>query len=149
MVGRLGPDTRKLLAKLMIALMTARVDDIVRIASLLGTPQDDYDETKLAAAVSDLMAVVADSLLAEVNVGATLIDLSRRSADAGLRPARELALLGKTLLNLETRPSRRVRAKSAPSRATTTVIAATQVRDRNGCFAVSSAAGHTHSSRSR
>jgi ubiquinone biosynthesis protein len=102
MVGRLGPDTRKLLAKLMIALMTARVDDIVRIAVLLGTPQDDYDETKLADTVSDLMAVVADSPLAEVNVGATLIDLSRRSADAGLRPARELALLGKTLLNLET-----------------------------------------------
>ena len=32
---------------------------------------------------------------------------------------------------------------------TTTVMAATHVAERNGCFAASSAAGHTHSSRSR
>lgn len=102
MIGRIGPDTRTLLAKLMIAVMTSRVDDIVRIAGLLGTPQDDYDAPKLADTVADLMTVVAASSLSEINVGATLIDLSRRSADAGLRPARELALLGKTLLNLET-----------------------------------------------
>jgi ubiquinone biosynthesis protein len=102
MVGRLGPDTRKLLAKLMVAVMSCRVEDIVRVAKLLGAPQDDYDEAKLANAVDDLMATVADSPLADLSVGATLMELSRRSADAGLRPARELALLGKTLLNLDT-----------------------------------------------
>jgi ubiquinone biosynthesis protein len=102
MVGRLGPDTRKLLAKLMVAVMNSRVDDIVRVAQLLGAPQDDYDEARLADAVNYLVATVADSPLADLNVGETLMELSRRSADAGLRPARELALLGKTLLNLET-----------------------------------------------
>jgi ubiquinone biosynthesis protein len=102
MVGRLGPDTRKLLAKLMVAVMSCRVEDIVRVAKLLGAPQDDYDEAKLADTVNDLMATVADSPLADLSVGATLMELSRRSADAGLRPARELALLGKTLLNLDT-----------------------------------------------
>src|SRR5204862_420006 len=46
-------------------------------------------------------------------------------------------------------PSRRVRARSPPSRSTTTVSAAIHVCERNGCCAVSSTAGQTHSSRSR
>ena len=40
-------------------------------------------------------------------------------------------------------------ARSPASRSTITVIAAAHVSDRNGCAAVSIAAGHTHSSRSR
>lgn len=46
-------------------------------------------------------------------------------------------------------PSLRGRAKSPLSRRINTVSAATQVIDLNGCCAVGSAAGHTHSSRSR
>jgi predicted unusual protein kinase regulating ubiquinone biosynthesis (AarF/ABC1/UbiB family) len=68
---------------------------------MLGTAQDDFDATQLHSSVSDLMATVAESPLAEVDVGKAMMELSRRSADAGLRPAPELALLGKTLLNLE------------------------------------------------
>jgi ubiquinone biosynthesis protein len=101
MVGRLGPDTRRLLARLIVAVMSSRTDDITRIANLLGAPQDDYDEAKLTGAINDLMMTVTDGPLADLNVGATLLELSRRSADAGLRPAPELALLGKTLLNLD------------------------------------------------
>ncbi|MDQ1484365.1 MAG: ubiquinone biosynthesis protein, partial [Actinomycetota bacterium] len=101
MVGRIGPDMRKLLAKLMIAVMSGRIDDVVRVARMLGTAQDDFDATQLHSSVSDLMATVAESPLAEVDVGKAMMELSRRSADAGLRPAPELALLGKTLLNLE------------------------------------------------
>ena len=101
MVGRLGPDTRRLLARLMVAVMSSRTDDITRIAKLLGTPQDDYDEAKLASAINALMMTMTDGPLADLNVGVTLLELSRSSADAGLRPAHELALLGKTLLNLD------------------------------------------------
>jgi ubiquinone biosynthesis protein len=101
MVGRLGPDTRRLLARLIVAVMSSRTDDITRIANLLGAPQDDYDEAKLTGAINDLMMTVTDGPLADLNVGATLLELSRRSAEAGLRPAPELALLGKTLLNLD------------------------------------------------
>ena len=101
MLGRLGTDMRKHLAKLMVAVMNGRGDEVVRVARLIGTPDDDFDQAALQRGVEELMADVTQSSLAEVDVGAAMIDLSRRSADAGLRPAPELSLLGKTMLNLE------------------------------------------------
>jgi predicted unusual protein kinase regulating ubiquinone biosynthesis (AarF/ABC1/UbiB family) len=101
MVGRLTPETRQLLTKLMIAIMNSRSADVVRIARNLGTPQDDFDPTALQSTVDELMATMSQGPLADVDMGRAFVDLSRRSAQAGLRPAPELALLGKTLLNLE------------------------------------------------
>jgi ubiquinone biosynthesis protein len=101
MVGRLAPDTRKLLAKLMVAVMNGRSVEVVRVARRLGTPRDDFEPMALQRTVDDLMGLMAQGPLAEVDVGRAFLELSRRSAEAGLRPAPELALLGKTLLNLE------------------------------------------------
>ncbi len=101
MVGRLAPDTRKLLAKLMVAVMNGRSVDVVRVARRLGTPRDDFEPMALQRTVDELMGLMTQGPLAEIDVGRAFIELSRRSAEAGLRPAPELALLGKTLLNLE------------------------------------------------
>jgi len=101
MVGRLAPDTRKLLAKLMVAVMNGRSVEVVRVARRLGTPRDDFDPMALQRTVDDLMGLMTQGPLAEIDVGRAFMELSRRSAEAGLRPAPELALLGKTLLNLE------------------------------------------------
>lgn len=101
MVGRLTPETRNLLAKLMVAIMNGRGSDVVRVARLLGTPTDDFEPDALESTVDDLMATMTQAPLADVDMGRAFIELSRRSAAAGLRPATELALLGKTLLNLE------------------------------------------------
>lgn len=101
MVGRLMPETRKLLAKLMVAVMNGRSADVVRVARRLGMPSDDFEPMALQNTVDDLMNTMTQGPLAEVDVGRAFLELSRRSADAGLRPAPELALLGKTLLNLE------------------------------------------------
>src|SRR5665213_2759763 len=101
MVGRIRPEVRRLIAKLLAAVLADRLDDVVRAAKSLGTPQDDYDDVLLTRTVSDLVSTFAGSSLDEVEVGKTLMELSHRSADAGLRPAPELALLGKTLLNLD------------------------------------------------
>ncbi len=101
MVGRLAPDTRKLLAKLMVAVMNGRSVEVVRVARQLGTPRDDFEPMALQRTVEDLMGLMTQGPLGEVDVGRAFVELSRRSAEAGLRPAPELALLGKTLLNLE------------------------------------------------
>jgi ubiquinone biosynthesis protein len=101
MVGRIRPEVRRLIAKLLAAVLADRLDDVVRAAKGLGTAQDDYDDVLLTRTIADLVATFAGSPLDEVDVGRTLMELSRRSADAGLRPAPELALLGKTLLNLD------------------------------------------------
>ncbi len=101
MVGRITVETRKLLAKLMVAVMNGRTVDVVRVARSLGRPEDDFEESALHASVDDLMRTMTQGPLAQVDVGRAFLELSRRSMDAGLRPAPELALLGKTLLNLE------------------------------------------------
>jgi predicted unusual protein kinase regulating ubiquinone biosynthesis (AarF/ABC1/UbiB family) len=101
MVGRLSPDTRKELAKLMVAVVNGRSVEVVRVARRLGTPGEDFDPMALQQTVDDLMALMTQGPLAVVDVGRAFMELSRRSAAAGLRPAPELALLGKTLLNLE------------------------------------------------
>jgi ubiquinone biosynthesis protein len=101
MVGRIRPEVRRLIAKLLAAVLADRLDDVVRVAKSLGTPQDDYDDVLLTRTVGDLVGAFAGSSLDEVDVGKTLMELSHRSAAAGLRPAPELALLGKTLLNLD------------------------------------------------
>ena len=101
MVGRIRPEVRRLIAKLLAAVLADRLDDVVRAAKSLGTPQDDYDDVLLTRTIADLVATFAGSPLDELDVGKALMELAHRSADAGLRPAPELALLGKTLLNLD------------------------------------------------
>jgi ubiquinone biosynthesis protein len=101
MVGRLSPDTRRILGKLIVAIMSGRSAEVVRVARSLGTPQDDFDPAALQVAVDDLMATVTQNTLADIDVARTFIELSRRCADAGLRLAPEFTMLGKTLLNLE------------------------------------------------
>lgn len=55
----------------------------------------------------------------------------------------------RTTFSNRTKPRRRVRARSAASRSTTTLNAAVQDEERNGCCAVCNTAGHTHSSNAR
>lgn len=101
MVGRLSAGHRKLLTKLMMAVLEGRTDDLVRVARLLGTPRDDFDDAALTAGIDELMTSLIGAPSGSTDVGRALIEVSRRSAEAGLRPAPELALLGKTLVNLD------------------------------------------------
>ncbi|MGH8891179.1 MAG: ABC1 kinase family protein [Acidothermaceae bacterium] len=101
MVGRISAENRKLITKLMMAVLAGRTDDLVRVARLLGSPRDDFDSAALTASISDLMAAFVDAPPGSLDVGRSLLEVSRRSAESGLRPAPELALLGKTLVNLD------------------------------------------------
>jgi hypothetical protein len=75
-------------------------------------------------------------------------NIARKMRRQGLCPPRRV-IWRRTARSNRAAPSRRVRAKSPPSRLAITGNAAIQVPDRNGCRAVSSAAGQAHSSRSR
>lgn len=101
MVGRISVENRKLITKLLMAVLAGRTDDLVRVARLLGSPRDDFDATALNARIGELMTGFAEAPAGSVDVGRALIEVSRRSAESGLRPAPELALLGKTLVNLD------------------------------------------------
>jgi predicted unusual protein kinase regulating ubiquinone biosynthesis (AarF/ABC1/UbiB family) len=101
MIARLAPDVREKLVKLFLALADARPDEVTRIAVSLGQPLADFDEAAFARAVADLVGRSADAALADLDVGALVLQLTHQAGEAGLRMDPELVMLGKTLLNLD------------------------------------------------
>lgn len=101
MIARLAPAVRDRLVKLFLALADARPEEVTRIAVSLGEQLPDFDETVFARAVADLVGRSADASLAELDLGALVLQLTRKAGEAGLRMDPELVMLGKTLLNLD------------------------------------------------
>ncbi len=101
MIARLAPAVRDQLVKLFLALADARPEEVTRIAITLGERLHDFDEPVFARAVADLVGRSADASLAELELGALVLQLTRTAGEAGLRMDPELVMLGKTLLNLD------------------------------------------------
>ena len=101
MIARLAPAVRDRLVKLFLALADARPEEVTRIAVTLGEQLPEFDEAVFARAVADLVGRSADASLAELDLGALVLQLTRKAGEAGLRMDPELVMLGKTLLNLD------------------------------------------------
>jgi predicted unusual protein kinase regulating ubiquinone biosynthesis (AarF/ABC1/UbiB family) len=101
MVARLPPGTRDQLVKLLISLADGRPDEVSRVARTLGRELPDFDQVAFDRAVAEVVARSAETSIADLDTGAMLLELTRQSADAGLRMAPELSMLGKALLNLD------------------------------------------------
>ena len=101
MVARLAPAYRDRLVKLFLALADGRPDEVARVAHTLGVDLPDYDPVLFERAVTDVVGRSVEASLSELDVGATLLQLTRRAGEAGLKMDPELAMLGKTLLNLD------------------------------------------------
>ena len=100
MVARVDPQLREGLLKLLVAVTAGEGFEAARLALDLGRPLDDFDEDRFRRQVADLVGVFEERAIGEVNVGRAVMELARRAAECGLRPAPELALLGKTMLQV-------------------------------------------------
>ena len=101
MVARIAPAYRDKLVKLFLALADSRPDEVARIAHTMGEELPDYDPVLFERAVTDVVGRSADASLTDLDVGAMLLQLTRRAGEAGLKMDPELVMLGKTLLNLD------------------------------------------------
>jgi predicted unusual protein kinase regulating ubiquinone biosynthesis (AarF/ABC1/UbiB family) len=101
MVARLAPAYRDGLVKLFLALADGRPDEVARIAAGLGEQLPDYDAAHFERAVTEVVGRTADASVSDIDVGAMVLQLTRRAAECGLRMEPQLAMLGKTLLNLD------------------------------------------------
>lgn len=101
MIARLAPAVRDKLVKLFLALADARPEEVTRIAITLGERLPDFDEPVFARAVADLVGRSADASLSDLDIGALVLQLTRKAGESGLRMDPELVMLGKTLLNLD------------------------------------------------
>lgn len=100
MVARVDPRLREGLLKLLVAVTAGEGFEAARLALDLGHPLDDFDEDRFRRQVADLVGMFEERAIGEVNVGRAVMELARRAAECGLRPAPELALLGKTMLQV-------------------------------------------------
>ena len=101
MVTHLTPKLRDRLLNLMLAVVDGRGEDAADRAIELGARLGDFDRTALVRAISHQVAEYAAGTQ-HMGEGRLLLEVTRLSAEQGLRPPPEVTLLGKTLLNLET-----------------------------------------------
>jgi len=101
MTARLSPDLREALLRLLVALGEGRGTAVAAALERAGERLEDYDRDGLQRDVSALVAMVDGAALQSMEVGRQLAELARLSVRNGLRPAPELSMVGKALLNLD------------------------------------------------
>ena len=103
MVARVTPETQDRLVKLLLAISDANGPEAASAAIDLGERRADleFDEATFVRRVSALVAEQQGVAMGDLAAGAVVAELSRISGECGLRPAPELTMLGKALLNLD------------------------------------------------
>jgi predicted unusual protein kinase regulating ubiquinone biosynthesis (AarF/ABC1/UbiB family) len=101
MVGQLTPLTRDRLLELLLGAAEGRPEETADVIMELGRRRESFDEPALRRSVAELVARYQRARLADIQLGRVLLELNREAAMSGLDAPRELALLGKTLLNLD------------------------------------------------
>jgi ubiquinone biosynthesis protein len=101
MIARVPPAYREKLLKLLLALADARPEEVVRAARSMGQELADYDGVRFERAVARVVARTSTSSLANLELGAMVLQLIREAGEYGLRMDPELTMLGKAMLNLD------------------------------------------------
>ena len=102
MVGRIPDDMRSDLLRLVVAVGEGKGGDAADVALELGDVIEDvYDPDAFRRHVEDLVQRYHGARVEEIEVGAVVMQIARIAGGDGVRVPRELAMLGKTLLNLD------------------------------------------------
>lgn len=101
MVGHTAPQMQDQLLKLLIALSDGKSDDAAELVIQISEKTDDFDPTSFKQELNKLIAARRDQALQQMQVGRSLLELSKNAAENGLFVPSELTLLGKTLIQLD------------------------------------------------
>jgi len=101
MVGHLSPSLQDKLLKLVLAVAEGHGEEAADAAIALGEKREEFDEMGFKRDVVELVGQYQGAVLAEIQIGKIILDLTRSSGAHGIKAAVELTMLGKTLLNLD------------------------------------------------
>ena len=101
MVGRFSSTMQERLFRLMLAISEARGDAATSVLITIGDTHEEFDEMQMRRVIVDIVGRYRHAAAKELNVGRVMLDVMRAATQHGLRMPPELALLGKTLLNLD------------------------------------------------
>jgi predicted unusual protein kinase regulating ubiquinone biosynthesis (AarF/ABC1/UbiB family) len=100
MVARLSASSRDCIVKLLLAVSDGNGEGAADALASLGTQREDFDRERFRGDVGDLVQRSVE-LGSQLQAGAVVLEMTRIAGRRGLRPAPELALVGKALLNLD------------------------------------------------
>jgi ubiquinone biosynthesis protein len=101
MVGRLSTTLQEQLFRLMLAISDGRGDEAASAVIALGNRLEEFDEVQMRRIIVDMAGRHRNTAAKELNVGRMMLEMAGAATQHGLRMPPELALLGKTLLNLD------------------------------------------------
>ena len=101
MVGYTAPAMQEHLLKILLAVSEGRGDEAAEAVVRISEKTELFDHPEFRRQIGQLVAVHRDQGLKDLNVGRTLLDVSRHARENGLFVPSDLVLLGKTLLQLD------------------------------------------------
>jgi len=101
MVGHTTPGMQENLLKLLLSISEGNSDDAAELVIRMSETTEDSNEPEFCRRIGQLMASQQDQGLQQINVGRSLLEVTRNAADNGLFVPSALTLLGKTLLQLD------------------------------------------------
>lgn len=101
MVARVTPALQDRLLQLLLAVSENRADDAAKTLLLIGRCREEADTAAFRRGVADIVAQHQEIAAARPQVGRAVLMLLRVAAQNGVRLPPELAMIGKTLLNLD------------------------------------------------
>lgn len=101
MVGHITPGMQEHLLKLLLAISEGKSEEASELVIRFSQTTDEFNPAEFRRRIGQLMALQQDQGLLQINVGRSLLELSRNAAENGLLVPSELTMLGKTLLQLD------------------------------------------------
>lgn len=101
MVGHVAPAMQEKLMKLLIAVSEGHGEEAAEIVIRMSEKMEGLNLAEFRRKIAKLVAERRDQSLQQLNTGQSLLDLSSSARENGLFVPSELALLGKTLLQLD------------------------------------------------
>jgi len=101
MVGRLSGALQERLFRLMLAISEGRGDEAASVIISIAEQREEFDEMRMRRTIVEMVGRYERTAAKELNVGRVMLEVARAGQQHGLRMPPELALLGKTLLNLD------------------------------------------------
>jgi predicted unusual protein kinase regulating ubiquinone biosynthesis (AarF/ABC1/UbiB family) len=102
MVGHTSPEMQEHLLKLLMAVAEGKPEHAADLVIAISQPSEDFDPISFRRRIGQLMFMGQGQTLEQMDVGSSLMDVSKSAVQNGLLVPSELTLLGKTLLQLDT-----------------------------------------------
>jgi ubiquinone biosynthesis protein len=101
MVGHVAPGMQESLLKLLLAISEGSGEEAADLVVRISEKMEDFDLPEFRRQISRLVSQHRDQGLRDLNVGGSLLTVSRQARQNGLLVPSDLTLLGKTLLQLD------------------------------------------------